>query len=105
MKNLSVMKKNGWTVFLVLMVLTVCMVPELALASSNAQQASLKSLLSNPFFKSAIDLGLLIYAGYKWFTYFSNFNPQSAFSDILVPGVMTFLAFQWLDVLGWIKLV
>lgn len=104
MKNLS-KGNNRWMMVLVVMVLVSAMFPEFAFAGNNGQQSSLKSLLSNPFFKSAVDFGLLVYAGYKWFMYFAEFDPASAFQKVLVPAVMTFLAFQWLDVLGWIKLV
>jgi hypothetical protein len=80
-------------------------IPEVALAQNNAQKTNFSSLLSNPLFKNAIDIGLLIFAGWKWFNYFSDFNPDSAFKSIVVPAVITFLAFQWLDVLRWMQLV
>ena len=79
--------------------------PEEALAQQNTQKTNFASLLANPLFKNAIDIGLLIFAGWKWFGYFAGFNPDSAFKDIVVPAVITFLAFQWLDVLRWMQLV
>lgn len=86
-------------------IITVLM-PEIALAQgTNAQKTNFASLLSNPLFKNAIDIGLLLLAGWRWFNYFSDFQPDSAFKNIIVPAVITFLAFQWLDVLRWMQLV
>lgn len=98
------MKKfqTNYLVFTLLMV--VMMIPELALAGNSAQ-GNIGQLLNNPLFKGAIDLGLLLLAGFKWFDYFAEFDPKSAFKNVIIPAVLTFLAFQWLDVLRWVQVV
>ena len=95
MKNV----KTNYLVFTLLM--AVMMIPEMAFAGNSMQQ-NIGTLLANPMFKGAIDLGLLLLAGFKWFDYFAEFDPKSAFRNVIVPAVLTFLAFQWLDLLRWV---
>lgn len=98
---MKIFTKN-YLVFTLMM--AVMMIPELAFAGNSAQ-GNINQLLSNPLFKGAIDLGLLLLAGFKWFDYFAEFDPKSAFRNVIIPAVLTFLAFQWLDVLRWVGIV
>jgi hypothetical protein len=98
--------KINWNyLFMVTLVAVVAFMPELAMAQGNDMKGNFATLLSNPLFKGAIDLGLIIFAGYKWFMYFANFDPASAFKEVIVPAGITFLAFQWTDVLKWVQLI
>lgn len=99
MKNL----KNNYLVLSLIMMVSLVL-PEVALAG-NSMQGNLGTLLNNPLFKGAIDLGLLLLAGFRWFDYFAEFDPASAFKRIIVPAVLTFLAFQWVDVLRWVQII
>lgn len=69
-----------------------------------AHAKTLSNLFIDDIFKSIITFGLGIYAAWKWFQYFANFSPGSAFTDIIVPAVLTFLAFKWHEVLTWFKI-
>jgi len=81
-----------WVIALSAMILVI---PEMAYAQN------LNKILNDGTFKSIITFGLGIYAAWKWFSYFADFNPGSAFTQIIVPAVITFLAFKWLEVLKW----
>jgi hypothetical protein len=101
------MKKYLSNPALVLMFAFVVMTvlsPEVAYAG-NSMRGNLNTLIQNTFFKGAIDLGLIIVAAWNWFSYFANFDPKDAFMKAIVPGILTFLAFQWVDVLRWVQLV
>ena len=53
----------------------------------------------------AITMGFGIFAAYKWFEYFSGFKPESAMINIILPAVLTFLTFQWPQVLTWVGMM
>lgn len=73
--------------------------------AQNAQQPQFKKLISNEYFKKSIDLGLLIFAGLKWYDYFNGFQPEQAFKAIITPAVLTYLAFNWMSFLTFVGLV
>lgn len=98
------MKKFNSKYLFFTMMMVVMMIPEMAFAG-NSMQGNIGTLLNNPLFKGAIDLGLLLLAGFKWFDYFAEFDPKTAFRNVIIPAVLTFLAFQWLDVLRWVQIV
>lgn len=83
------------TLMLAVMVLSVALMP------FSAEAQNLNKILTNQYFKQIISFGLGMYAAWKWFEYFNNFSPSSAFRDIIVPAIITYLAFQWSVVLGW----
>lgn len=93
LKNLSFM-----FVFFVALVM-----PEIVFAGNSAQQ-NFQEFVTNGVFKNIIDLGLLFLAAFQWFLYVNGFRPENAFKDIIVPAVITFMAFNWVDVLGWVGL-
>ena len=99
-------KFNTTYILLAVFVMVEVFMPELALAQgTNDMKGHFSTFLTNPFFKGAIDLGLIIFAGYQWFMYFADFDPSSAFKKVIVPAGITFLAFQWTDVLRWVQLI
>ena len=98
-------KFNTTYVLLAVFVMVAAFMPEIAMAQGNDMKGNFASLLTNPLFKGAIDLGLIIFAGYQWFMYFADFDPSSAFKKVIVPAGITFLAFQWTDVLRWVQLI
>lgn len=98
-------KSNWMYVVMLAYVAVVAMMPEFAMAQGNDMKGNFSSFLTNPLFKGAIDLGLIIFAGYQWFMYFAEFDPSSAFKKIIVPAGITFLAFQWTDVLKWVQII
>lgn len=73
--------------------------------AGNSAQTNFQEFVTNGVFKSVIDLGLLFLAGFQWFLYWNSFNPSNAFKEILVPAVITFIAFNWVAVLGWVGLI
>lgn len=98
------MKKGLQTsFFLMVAMMAIMVVPELASAQITGNGGAQITTMFNkvmPIFK----FGLGLYSAWKWFQYFASFNPSSAFLDIIVPALMTFLAFQLDTVLGWFKL-
>lgn len=100
----SLKKDNFWVFLLLVGVFAVLGTTEVAFAQNNSKVQNFKTFLTDPFFKGAIDLTLLILAGYKWFSYINNFNPSNAFMEALVPAALTFFAFQWTQVLNWVGL-
>jgi hypothetical protein len=97
----SLKKDNFWIFLLVTGIFMVLGTTESAFAA-NDKTAQFRSFVSDPIFKGAIDLTLLILAGYKWFEYIANFQPQNAFMAALTPAAITFFAFQWVQVLQWL---
>ena len=84
----------------------VFLFPEIALAGNgNTQTTNFQEFVTNGVFKTIIDMGLLFLAAFQWFLYWNGWSPQGAFKDILVPAVITFMAFNWIEVLGWIGLL
>jgi hypothetical protein len=78
------------------------------LASTNSYAGStreLKGVFTDPNLQIAITMGFGIFAAYKWFAYFSSFNPNSALLDVILPAVLTFLTFKWTTVLGWVGIM
>ena len=92
------------TILLVIIMSIIMFFPEVSFAQENSQSGNFKNFISKGAVKSALDFGLLFTAAYKWFSYFINWNPANAFLEVIVPGLMTFLAFNWLTVLGWFGL-
>lgn len=97
----SLKKDHFWVFLLVTGLFMVLGSSDMAFAQANARTAEFKSFVTNPMFKGAIDLTLLILAGYKWFQYIANFDPANAFMAALTPAAITFFAFQWVEVLKW----
>lgn len=96
----KMMTKENAVAFTWVMAISAMMLimPEMAHAQN------LNKILNDGIFKSIITFGLGIYAAWKWFQYFANFSPGSAFTDIIVPAVLTFLAFKWQEVLKWFSI-
>lgn len=98
----SLKKDNFWIFLLVTGIFMVLGTTDMAFAQQNTKSNEFRSFVNNPLFKGAIDLTLLILAGYKWFQYIANFEPQNAFMNALTPAAITFFAFQWVQVLQWL---
>ena len=97
------MKKQYGSLFVVFAVMAIAAIlPEIA----NAQTAgsNITEMLTGGQVKPIIKFGLGMYAAWKWFEYFASFKPSSAFLDIILPAMMTFLAFKYDVVLGWFKI-
>ena len=96
----KLVNKQNASAFMVVMAITALMlvVPE------SAQAQNVGKVISDGTFKPIISFGLGLYAAWKWFEYFANFAPRSAFTDIIVPAIITFLAFKWADVLKWMTI-
>lgn len=92
--------KNNLTTFSWLFVLAMVMffIPEFAMAQN------VNKILNDGYFKPIITFGLGIFAAWKWFQYFAGFDPGRAFTDIIVPAIITFLAFKWQEVLKWFSI-
>jgi uncharacterized protein YjfI (DUF2170 family) len=99
MKKMVQTKGVAAMTFAVLVAVILMVLPEMAMAAGNVNQ-----ILSNKNFMPIVKFGLGLYAAWKWFEYFSNFSPNSAFKDIIVPALITYLAFQIDTVLGFFGL-
>lgn len=99
MKNLMTNKNVGVLVLFIAVAMIMTMIPELAMAQSNVG-----TILGNSRFKTIIKFGLGMYAAWQWFSYFNNFSPSSAFKDVIVPAIITYLAFEWETVLGFFNI-
>jgi hypothetical protein len=95
MKKMVQTKGVAAMTFAVLVAVILMVLPEMAMAAGNVNQ-----ILSNKNFMPIVKFGLGLYAAWKWFEYFSN----SAFKDIIVPALITYLAFQIDTVLGFFGL-
>jgi hypothetical protein len=78
-----------------------------AMVSSNAAYAAttnqnIKKLLGDETLSTTITIGFGIFAAFKWFEYFSGFDPGTALIKIILPAVLTFMTFQWQTVLKWV---
>lgn len=78
------------------------------LATTDAFAASAKSnlatILGTGGIQETVTLGFAIFTFFKWIEFFSGFNVGSALKDIILPAILTFLTFKWMDVLGWVGL-
>lgn len=89
---------TGQNIFLVILLAIAFFMPELAMAQNN--EATQLIDFTNGFLKRAIDFGLWIAAIVAWINYFASFQPDKALQNAVLPGFLTFLAFQWADILG-----
>jgi hypothetical protein len=99
MKFLSQLKTQNWTALTLMLVVVTMLFPMSLFAADTS--GIVQTLKSDGVFKKAIDAGLIIWAIWLWFDYFSSFDPSSAFKSAIKPAFITFLAFQWAQVLGW----
>lgn len=88
----------------IFLILGIILLPEIALAG-NTQTQNFQRFVTEGVFKNVIDLGLLFLAAFQWFLYWNSFSPEKAFKDIIVPAVITFLAFNWVWMLEIVGLV
>jgi hypothetical protein len=56
---------------------------------------NLNTILTDKTFQLAITIGFGLFAFWKWIEYFSSFSTGSALTGIIVPSLLTYLAFQW----------
>lgn len=105
MKKLANIKNNpealGMAVILAVLSLVVFL-PESAFAqgADNFKAFTKKGSM----FNVAITLGFGLFAFIKWIDYFASFSTGNALSGLIVPGIATFLTFQWNTVLNWFQL-
>lgn len=99
---------NKKKVLYYLILIAVCSI-DLAMAAEtggkNTAQQYFRNLIMTDTFKTSMDLGFLIYAALKWYTYFNNFNPATAFIDIVIPAFITFVAFNWVTFLQFVQIL
>lgn len=102
---MRIIKENWMNYVMMIFFIMICFCPELAFAGNdNSQIANFKNFVTQGMFKKVMDLGLLVYAGVKWFDYLNGWSPNGAFKDILIPAMVTFAAFNWITMLGWVGL-
>lgn len=93
---------EAWASMMVLCFAVLALVmPEIAFAG----KPDIKGIVSDGTFKDIVTLGFGLFAFWKWIEYIAGFSPSSALKDMIVPALITFLAFKWTMVLGWFKLV
>lgn len=91
----SVINKAFFAMFL----LVVMIMPEFAFAQAGGIGSGFLSLVNNGTFKAIVTFGISCYAGWCWIQFFESLNMGSVFTSIVKPGVMTFLAFKWAELL------
>ena len=99
MKNTLLALKNRAAFTVPMLAATLVTTP--AFAASGKMGA----VFADEKFQVAVTLGFGLFAFYKWIEYFAGFSLQSALTNIVLPGILTFLTFQWPTVLGWIGLM
>lgn len=98
MKQMTENRKMFWVLSL-LMILGVALIPELAMAQTF--DGTFLNLTKNGTFAKIITFGLYVVAGWKWFSFFNNFNLGNALVDIATPAILTILAMKWAEILAW----
>lgn len=105
MKKLAKFTNNpeamGMAVILAVLTLGV-LLPESAFAQGADQFKAFTK--KNSMFAIAITLGFGLFAFIKWIDYFAGFSTGGALTGLIVPGIATFLTFQWNTVLSWFGL-
>jgi hypothetical protein len=105
MKKLANIKNNpeamGMAVILAVLTLGV-LLPDSAFAQGSEQFKAFTK--KGTMFNTAITLGFGLFAFIKWIDYFASFSTGNALTGLIVPGIATFLTFQWDTVLKWFNL-
>jgi hypothetical protein len=96
MNKVMVKENVAAKIFFGIFLLAVMIIPELAFAQFDG---TFLSITQNKTFANTVTFGLFCYAGYTWFSFFSNFELASAFMNVLKPAIITFLAFKWQEAL------
>lgn len=104
MKAMTINKNVKFLAVTVALASLFMVLPQVAQASSG-DMGNVGVLLKTNEFRRILTFGLGLLAAWKWFEFFSNFNPGSVFTNIIVPAFITFLAFKWQTVLGWFGLI
>lgn len=82
---------------IILMLVLYCMPVIVFGAESNSAKSYFNALINTWYFNAPVSVGLMGFAGLKWYKYFNDFNPASAFADVLIPAFITFIAFNWVS--------
>jgi hypothetical protein len=61
---------------------------------------NLNTILTDKTFQLAVTIGFGIFAFFKWIEYFSSFSTGNALTGIILPSLLTYLAFQWNTILS-----
>ena len=105
MKKLANIKNNpealGMAVIVAVLSL-ILLLPDSALAAGSADFKAFTK--KGSLFNVAITLGFGLFAFIKWIDYFASFSTGNALTGLIVPGIATFLTFQWATVLSWFDL-
>lgn len=99
-------KNLTFIIGMVIVAISVFM-PEIVMAASNNETG----VISNTFLTASskltkgINIGLILYACWKWLEFLKDFSFEKAFPAILTPATITFIAWQWQDVLALFDLM
>lgn len=99
-KALLTVKKNAALAMMMAMA-TLAATPAFAAVNNG----NMSAVFSDKFFQTAVTLGFGLFAFYKWVEYFASFSLGSALQGIILPGILTFLTFQWPTVFNWVGLM
>jgi cyanate permease len=83
------------------------LMPEIVLAATNTDAGIIGDtfLTASSKITKGINIGLILFAVWKWLEFLKDFSFQNAFPAILTPATITFIAWQWQDILALFDLI
>lgn len=76
-----------------------------ATANTSTGKAHMQQILNTPTFQTTVTVAFAILALWKWIEYLQDFQAQNALTRAITPALLTFMAFAWGDVLGWVGIM
>lgn len=99
MKFLSKVEWTKWILMTAVMFIMTALCSTEVFAN-NAQFGELSGFVTTGMPKKIIDFGFAGYCLWLWFKFFMDFQPAGFLKDIIVPALMTVLAFNWVQILN-----
>jgi hypothetical protein len=62
-------------------------------------------ILNTPTFGTTVTVAFGILAAWKWIECFQSFSASNFLTSAITPAILTFMAFAWGDVLGWVGIL
>lgn len=102
-KNLNVVVG----IAIAVMAFVALFMPEIAMAATNPEAGIIGNtfLTTSSKLTKGINIGLILYAVWRWLLFLKDFSFENAFPGILTPATITFIAWQWQDILALFDLM
>lgn len=102
------LKEKNYTIIVGLVVAVMALLmPEIVFAATNVDAGIIGDtfLTATSKITKGINVGLILYAVWKWLEFLKSFSFENAFPAILTPATITFIAWQWQDILALFDLI